>query len=106
MMIHMNMQEMASVLRTVSSKTLVLKRPLNSAASVAARAPTAELSTRLVTPMTYSPVIEKKMSSGSSPAHYGLNLRDPKAKDFLLQNMEQFLFQAQSGVERAIPPPG
>ena len=23
--------------------------------------------------------------------HYGLNLRDPQAKDFLLQNMEQFL---------------
>jgi Fe-S cluster biosynthesis and repair protein YggX len=30
--------------------------------------------------------------------HYGLNLRDPKAKEFLLQNMEQFLFQTQSGV--------
>ena len=25
--------------------------------------------------------------------HYGLNLRDAKAKEFLLQNMEQFLFQ-------------
>jgi Fe-S cluster biosynthesis and repair protein YggX len=24
--------------------------------------------------------------------HYALNLRDPKAKEFLLQNMEQFLF--------------
>ena len=30
--------------------------------------------------------------------HYGLNLRDPKSKDFLLQNMEQFLFQTRSGV--------
>jgi Fe-S cluster biosynthesis and repair protein YggX len=30
--------------------------------------------------------------------HYGLNLRDPKAKEFLLQNMEQFLFQTQPGV--------
>ena len=29
--------------------------------------------------------------------HYGLNLRDPKAKEFLLQNMEQFLFPTQSG---------
>jgi Fe-S cluster biosynthesis and repair protein YggX len=28
--------------------------------------------------------------------HYGLNLRDPKAKEFLLQNMEQFLFQSAS----------
>lgn len=24
--------------------------------------------------------------------HYGLNLRDPQAKDFLFRNMEQFLF--------------
>src|SRR6476620_7716359 len=24
--------------------------------------------------------------------HYGLNLRDPKAKEFLFQQMEQFLF--------------
>jgi Fe-S cluster biosynthesis and repair protein YggX len=30
--------------------------------------------------------------------HYGLNLRDPKAKEFLLQNMEQFLFGSQSAV--------
>jgi Fe-S cluster biosynthesis and repair protein YggX len=26
--------------------------------------------------------------------HYGLNLREPKAKDFLFNNMEQFLFAA------------
>ena len=25
--------------------------------------------------------------------HYGLNLREPKAKEFLFQNMEQFLFR-------------
>lgn len=25
--------------------------------------------------------------------HYGLNLREPQAKDFLFRNMEQFLFQ-------------
>ena len=25
--------------------------------------------------------------------HYGLNLRDPKAKEFLLHHMEQFLFK-------------
>ena len=25
--------------------------------------------------------------------HYGLNLRDPKAKEFLFRNMEQFLFK-------------
>jgi Fe-S cluster biosynthesis and repair protein YggX len=28
--------------------------------------------------------------------HYGLNLRDSKAKEFLLQNMEQFLFPPKS----------
>jgi Fe-S cluster biosynthesis and repair protein YggX len=27
--------------------------------------------------------------------HYGLNLRDPQAKDFLFTNMEQFLFGAK-----------
>jgi Fe-S cluster biosynthesis and repair protein YggX len=27
--------------------------------------------------------------------HYGLNLREPKAKEFLFQNMEQFLFAGQ-----------
>ncbi|HWN17519.1 MAG: hypothetical protein QOH59_1720 [Gemmatimonadales bacterium] len=26
--------------------------------------------------------------------HYGLNLREPKAKEFLFNNMEQFLFAA------------
>jgi Fe-S cluster biosynthesis and repair protein YggX len=25
--------------------------------------------------------------------HYGLNLRDPKSKEFLFRNMEQFLFK-------------
>jgi len=25
--------------------------------------------------------------------HYGLNLRDPKAKEFLFERMEEFLFQ-------------
>jgi Fe-S cluster biosynthesis and repair protein YggX len=28
--------------------------------------------------------------------HYGLNLRDPQAKDFLFTNMEQFLFGAKT----------
>jgi Fe-S cluster biosynthesis and repair protein YggX len=28
--------------------------------------------------------------------HYGLNLRDPKAKEFLFRNMEQFLFGVSS----------
>jgi Fe-S cluster biosynthesis and repair protein YggX len=27
--------------------------------------------------------------------HYGLNLREPKAKEFLFQNMDQFLFPAR-----------
>jgi len=28
--------------------------------------------------------------------HYGLNLRDPQAKEFLFANMEQFLFSAKT----------
>ena len=28
--------------------------------------------------------------------HYGINLRDPKAKEFLFGNMEQFLFRTQA----------
>ena len=28
--------------------------------------------------------------------HYGLNLRDAQAKEFLLANMEQFLFTAKT----------
>jgi Fe-S cluster biosynthesis and repair protein YggX len=30
--------------------------------------------------------------------HYGLNLREPRAKEFLFQNMEQFLFGAPRAV--------
>jgi Fe-S cluster biosynthesis and repair protein YggX len=30
--------------------------------------------------------------------HYSLNVRDPKAKDFLFQQMEQFLFAAKGEV--------
>ena len=33
--------------------------------------------------------------------HYGLNLREPKAKEFLLGNMEEFLFQPKGEA----PPP-
>ncbi len=28
--------------------------------------------------------------------HYGINLRDPKAKEFLYGNLEQFLFRTQA----------
>jgi Fe-S cluster biosynthesis and repair protein YggX len=31
--------------------------------------------------------------------HYGLNVRDPKAREFLLRNMEQFLFGAGTDAE-------
>jgi hypothetical protein len=41
-----------------------LRRPFHQAASVAAVAPTAELSTRLVKPITKRPVIAKKISEG------------------------------------------
>ena len=33
--------------------------------------------------------------------HYGLNLREPKAKEFLFSNMEQFLFVARSSESEA-----
>ena len=32
--------------------------------------------------------------------HYSLNLREPKAKEFLFNNMEQFLFTAKSSPTR------
>jgi Fe-S cluster biosynthesis and repair protein YggX len=31
--------------------------------------------------------------------HYGLNLREAKAREFLLRNMEQFLFGARAEAE-------
>ena len=44
---------------------------------VAAAAPTAELSTRLVTPIRNSPVMRKKMRRGTTPA--------PSSRTFSLQ---------------------
>ncbi len=73
-MIHMNMQEMPRVLRTVSSNTCQERRRLIQAATVTAAAPTAELSTRLVTPMKNSPVMEKKMRKGAMPARSSRSL--------------------------------
>lgn len=32
--------------------------------------------------------------------HYGLNLRDPQAKDFLFRHMEQFLFGSSAAGQR------
>ncbi|MNY59849.1 hypothetical protein D3C86_1963360 [compost metagenome] len=64
----MNMQVMPSVLRRVSSITWRLSRRLTRAVRVAAAAPTAELSTRLVMPIRNRPVMEKKMNSGAIPA--------------------------------------
>jgi Fe-S cluster biosynthesis and repair protein YggX len=37
--------------------------------------------------------------------HYALNVMDPRAKDFLFSNMEQFLFPA-TGQDKASPFPG
>ena len=34
--------------------------------------------------------------------HYALNLREPKAKEFLFQNMEQFLFGAEKSQESRV----
>ena len=67
-MIQKNMHEMASVLRVVSCRTFIVSVPRQAAASSAPTAPTAELSTRLVTPVRNSPVMVMKISSGISPA--------------------------------------
>jgi hypothetical protein len=59
-MIHMNMQEMPSVLRMTFSITSRVSRPLMKAAAIEASAPTAELSTRLVSsPSGTAPFIRK-----------------------------------------------
>jgi TRAP-type mannitol/chloroaromatic compound transport system permease large subunit len=73
-MIHINIHVTSSVLRIVTSKTFIVKRPLKSAAKVAVVAPTAELSTKLVTPMTNIPVIEKNITKGRIPARRSLNV--------------------------------
>ena len=68
MMIHMNMQLTPSVLRSVASITRRVSRPRSQAARVAVAAPTAELSTRLVTPSRKRPVIDAKIRKGRMPA--------------------------------------
>ncbi len=67
-MIHMNMQLTLKVLRIVFSITGRVIRPLTSAAMVAAVAPTAELSVRLVNPIRNNPVMQKKIKNGMMPA--------------------------------------
>ena len=64
----MNMQLMVSVLRVESSITLRFRLPAHHAAATDSKAPTAELSTRLVTPLRNSPIMTKKMASGRRPA--------------------------------------
>ena len=63
----MNMQLTLSVLRIVSSMTCQVSRPLRSAVMVAAAAPTAELSTRLVTPIRKSPVMQEENEQRNDP---------------------------------------
>ncbi len=64
----MNMHDTASVFIEVSRISRHENRPFRAAASVAQVAPTAELSTRLVTPNTKRPVMKKKMAKGMIPA--------------------------------------
>ena len=64
----MNMQEIASVLRTEFSNTSRVMRPLRTAARKAVIAPMAELSTSEVQPLTNGTIIAAKMTSGSKPA--------------------------------------
>ena len=66
--IHINIHEIPSVLRIVASKTLQFNLLFAMAAIVAAVAPTAELSTKLVIPIMNKPVIKKKIKNGVMPA--------------------------------------
>ena len=66
--IHINIHETPSVLRIVASMTFRFNLLFAKAAIVAAVAPTAELSTKLVIPMTNKPVIKKKIKKGIMPA--------------------------------------
>ncbi|MNL24274.1 hypothetical protein D3C87_1457020 [compost metagenome] len=68
MMIQRNMVETISVLRVQASRMVQFSRRENSAASVASSAPTAELSTRLVTPVRNRPIISPNTPSGRMPA--------------------------------------
>ncbi|MDX2193291.1 MAG: oxidative damage protection protein [Gemmatimonadales bacterium] len=38
--------------------------------------------------------------------HYGLNLREPKSKQFLFENMDRFLFQGEQQVVQGEGPVG
>ncbi len=67
-MIHMNMQEIARVWRTETSKTSRVIRRLSTAAMKAVIAPMAELSTSEVQPLTKGTIIAPKITSGSTPA--------------------------------------
>ena len=67
-MIHINIQVMPRVLRTDFSNTVLVIRPLSTAAVNAAIAPIAELSTNEVQPFTNGIIIVAKMVMGSSPA--------------------------------------
>ena len=67
-MIQRNMALIERVWRTTDSSIFHPRWPRHQAASVAASAPTALDSVRLVMPMRKSPVIEKKMTKGRTPA--------------------------------------
>ena len=66
--IHINIHEIPSVLRIVASITFLFNLRFAKAAIVAAVAPTAELSTKLVIPIMNKPVIKKKIKNGVIPA--------------------------------------
>ena len=68
-----NMADTSSVCREVLTSKGQLSRRLAAAARVAAVAPTAELSTRLVYPKTNSPVMKKKIRNGMMPARSSLS---------------------------------
>ena len=66
--IHINIQETPKVFLHTSSITFKLSLPFDHAAIVAARAPTAEHSTKLAIPIINKPVMTKKIAKGIIPA--------------------------------------
>ena len=78
-MTHMNMQLTLRVSRSTSTMPFQFSRLLIRAMTVTAMAPTAELSTMLVTPRKNSPDIRKMMTMGTIAVLSSLN--------FLLQGM-------------------
>jgi len=72
-MIHINIHDTPKVFFKTSSMVFLFNLPLAKAAMVAAKAPTAEHSTKLAIPIINKPVITKKITKGIIPALNNFN---------------------------------